>query len=341
MKGPIFIVGANRSGTTLLRLILNAHPHIAIPEEIVYFGSTIEGVPIEQWRAPEKAVPAFHYAGFVRRFVNNASQVLDGIDELSLVEKILSEVPVDLKRPYQTVLEQWAARHGKKRWGEKTPGNLFYADIIHQMFPHARFIHLVRDPRAGVSSMMNTPFFPKDIVFNAFSRHKFMTQGRAILEKYVPEEQRILMRYEDLVRDPEIVIRRLCDFLEEPFEPGMMTFYRESDRFMKEEAATTFNKAATKPISPDMLDKWKNKLQPSDIAQIQFICKQEMDEFGYSMEDVRLGMGDRNEIFLKWIYWKYQVWRNRHIRHFTVKSLMFARMQGRFGRMTKSVQTIE
>lgn len=67
MKSPIFIVGANRSGTTLLRLILNAHSRIAIPEEVVYFGSFMAGVPIEKWRSPGLSEEA--YSDFVHDFV--------------------------------------------------------------------------------------------------------------------------------------------------------------------------------------------------------------------------------------------------------------------------------
>ena len=181
--------------------------------------------------------------------------------------------------------------------------------------------------------MMNTTFFPKDIVFNALSRHKFMTEGRAILEKSVPELQRLTLRYEDLVLSPDSVVKDLCDFLQEPFEASMMAFYKDSSRFMKQAAATSFNKAATRPISMEMLNKWKKKLKESDVAQIEALCQEEMKEFDYDFEHNRLSMGKRSEIVLKKLYWKWQARRHRHIRHFTVKSLMFARFQNRMQRI--------
>ena len=79
MKRPIFIVGANRSGTTLLRLILNAHPKIAIPEEVVYVGSLMAGVPIEKWRKPGLSDDAFR--DFVHDFVHKKCESLHGIDQ--------------------------------------------------------------------------------------------------------------------------------------------------------------------------------------------------------------------------------------------------------------------
>lgn len=327
MKAPIFVVGANRSGTTLLRLILNAHPNLAIPEEVVYFGSIMAGVPIEQWRTPSISDEVF--TQFVTKFIDTKCGALDGIDHAQLKAQILAKGSKDFRYPYQMVLEAWAQHHGKIRWGEKTPGNLFYVDVLLEMFPDARFIHMVRDPRAGVSSMMGTSFFPRDIVFNAMSRHKFMTEGRALLEKSIPAAQRMTLRYEDLVTEPESTVKTLCAFLEEDFVPEMMAFYKDSSRYMKAEASSSFNKAATRPISADMLDKWKQRLPSDAIAKIEAVCKKEMKEFGYDADGARLSMKARMELLAKRAYWKWQVWRNRHVRHFTVKSPMFARARHR------------
>ncbi len=327
MESPIFIVGANRSGTTLLRLILNAHPHIAIPEEIIYFGSFMAGVPIGQWRNP--GLSADRYKHFITDFVDNKCSVLDGIDHGALKAEILADDAQNFCLPYKTMLEAWASQHGKKRWGEKTPGNLFYADILLDMFPDARFIHLVRDPRAGVSSMMKTTFFPDDITFNAMSRRKFMQQGRAILEEAVPEPQRMLLRYEDIVTKPDETVRAICSFIGESFEPAMLSFYKDASRYMKAEAASSFNKAATRPISADMLDKWKKNLSAEDVAMIESVCKKEMAEFGYDFSGQGLSVSQRIELLLKEWYWNMQERKHKEIRHFTVKSKMFARFMNR------------
>ncbi|MEM8489111.1 MAG: sulfotransferase [Bacteroidota bacterium] len=329
MESPIFIVGANRSGTTLLRLILNAHPHVAIPEEIIYFGSFMAGVPIEQWRAPGLSHDA--YTRFVTDFVDNKCSVLEGIDRTALKTTILAADQQNFCLPYKMVLEHWASGQAKKRWGEKTPGNLFYADILLAMFPDARFIHLVRDPRAGVSSMMKTTFFPDDITFNAMSRRKFMQKGRAILEDAVPASQRMLLRYEDIVTAPEATVRSICTFIGEAFEPAMLSFYKDASRYMKAEAASSFNKAATRPISADMLDKWKKNLADHDVAMIETICKKEMQEFGYDFSGNGLSVAQRVELFAKEWYWQMQERKHHKVRHFTVKSKIFARF---FNRMT-------
>ena len=316
-----------------MRLILNAHPHIAIPEEIIYFGSFMAGKPIEQWETPGLSSGA--YAAFVTDFVENKCSILDGIDHQEIKQQILASDKRDFCYPYKTMLEAWAGQHGKKRWGEKTPGNLFYADILLKMFPDARFIHMIRDPRAGVSSMMKTTFFPQDIAFNAMSRRKFMRSGRQILETSVPAAQRLLLRYEDIVTRPDTTVRAICNFIGERFEPAMLSFYKDSSKYMKAEASSSFNKAATKPISAEMLDKWKKNLAMKDVAMVEAICRREMVEFGYDFSGAKLSMQQKIELLLKNAYWNLQEKRNRKIRHFTVKSRMFARFKNRLKNANK------
>lgn len=348
MKAPIFIVGANRSGTTLIRLILNAHSRIAIPEELAYFNSYVaaipmehwktRGIPIEQWQSPELSPE--EYARFVTRFLEKNCKPLKELDITQLRRELLDKEPADLRLPYRWVLESWARYHGKPRWGEKTPGNLFYSDIILEMFPDARFIHVVRDPRAGVCSMLEATFFPDDVVFNALDRHKHMTVGRAILEKHVPSTQRMTVRYEDLVTAPDATIRAICSFLEEAFEPSMLRYYEDSKRYMKQEAASTFNAAAVKPISTAMIDKWRHKLTTDEVAIIEKICAGEMDEFGYAFTHYPLHFGDRMLMLLKTAVWDVQGWRHRRIRHYCYRDRMFGRTRTRLERLNANLRAI-
>jgi hypothetical protein len=331
MSAPIFIVGANRSGTTLLRLILNAHSRIAIPDELIYFDSYLAGVPIEQWRHPDLDAEA--YAAFVDHFLTETCIPLDGLDFTALRARILSDGPHDFRRPYQCALEAWAQHHGKTRWGEKTPGNLFFADIIHDMFPDAQFIYMVRDPRAGVASMQNVSFFPQDVVFNALSRRKHATDGRALLLRHVPDEQRMTLRYEDLVRDPEHTVRTVCNYLDEPFEPGMLHFHREADRYMNDEAASAYNASATRPISDEHIDRWRDRLDADEIALVETVCREEIRAFDYPVTDEALPWSRRLELAIKKAYWAWQTWRHRDNRLYMVKSPMFARSRSRLRRV--------
>lgn len=335
MKRPIFIVGANRSGTTLLRLLLNAHSKIAIPDEINYFyGFDPAEVSFENWEAPP--FTSDEYARFVDRFLKDNRSTVPGLD-LDDVRKEILDGPMNLRRPYRVLLERWAEQHGKSRWGEKTPGNIYHANILIDMFPDAHFIHLVRDPRAGVESMRRVSFFSDDIVFNALNRHKIMTHGRSWLKQNVPADQHIEMRYEDLVTAPEKTLKDVCDFLKITYEPGMLNFHVDAERYMIEEAASSFNQAATQPISEERIDKWQNRLNDDEIATIELVCQEEMEEFGYTPLQKRISWGHLLTLTIKRLYWWTQWWRNRDDRHFAVLSPMFARTRERLRRATAMV----
>lgn len=329
MQRPIFIVGSNRSGTTLLRLMLNAHSRIGIPEEIVYLDSRVAGVPVEQWRHPGLSEAA--YRAFVDDFLLAQRDVLDGVD-FSAVRAAALNGEKDLRRPYEALLRHWARSHGKERWGEKTPGNLYYADVLLDMFPEARFLHLVRDPRAGVSSMQRVDFFTDDVVFNAMTRKKDLVEGATRLERDVPASRRMTLRYEDLVRAPEASLRTVCAFIAEDFEPGMLRYFEEADRYMKTEASSRFNAKATRPVSADQVSAWKQRMSRREVAIVEHVCGDQLKRFGYEPTGEALSGRDRAEIALKAVYWNLQCWRNRDIRHYYVNYPIFARLRARLRR---------
>lgn len=326
MTAPIFIIGANRSGTTLLRLMLNAHSRIAIPEETIYFKSSIAGVSIDNWRAPGLSTAAYHT--LVTSTLDANPTMLAHLNRSGLEAELCQDAPHDLRRPFALLLQRWAEAQGKARWGEKTPGNLFFVDVLLEMFPGAQFIHVVRDPRAGVASMQQVDFFPNSIPFNAMNRRKHDRVAER-MRHHVPSTQWRTVLYEDLVADPESVLSALCSYLGETFEPAMLAFHRTSSQYMKSEAATSFNAAATQPVTDTMTEKWKAQLSPQDVAVIETVCTTELHRYGYVPTGARPSLTARLGLLAHEAYWWLQEWRNRHDREFTVKSPMFARSRGR------------
>lgn len=329
MDSPIFIVGANRSGTTLLRLILNAHSRITIPEELNYFYSEMAGWPVEEWQSHTIDV------GFIDYLLDKSCGPLQelGLDVDRLRRELHANAPLSLRTPYVAILEAWAALQGKPRWGEKTPANLFFADVLIEMFPDALFLHLVRDPRDGVASMQKVDFFSNDAVFNALARRQAMTKGVDILEKNVPPEQRLTLRYEDLVTDPEPAIRAVCDFIGEAYEPGMHHFHETSQRYMKERAATEFNVKATRPITDETVESWRKRLSMKQVAIVESICRDQIKQFGYPKSDATISWRQMVEVEVKRLYWILKCWQNRRNRNYIVRAPMFARTLERMRRL--------
>ena len=151
MGAPFFIVGASRSGTTMLRLLLNAHRNIGVPKELAYFERCARFTNVEEWQS--LGFSADDYETFVRGFLQKKKVALEGVDIGRLEKAIIEAGPPSLERPFRMTMDAWAKKEGKTTWGEKTPKNLFYADIIQEMFPDTKFIYIIRDPRAVVYSM--------------------------------------------------------------------------------------------------------------------------------------------------------------------------------------------
>lgn len=336
MDAPIFIVGANRSGTTLLRLMLNAHPHIAIPDEVNYFESAFQGIPVTDWAAP--GLTDDEYAAFVTERIE-AMLAHSGMDlDRASLQAAMRAGPATFRTPYAVLLHHWAEKHGATRWGEKTPGNLFFVDVLREMFPSARFIHMVRDPRAGVASMQRVSFFPDDVALNALIRRTFADDARTRLPSVVPASHRRAVRYEDLVTDPEATLRSLCAFLETSYHPAMLHFHQAAEQHMSDDAATAFNATATRPVQTGRVRAWETRLSRHEVAMVETICQTEMEAFGYAPTNARLSATAWAEVQMKTLYWHLQTWRNRDVRGHLVRYPMCARFRDRLSAVGRRVR---
>jgi len=145
----------------------------------------------------------------------------------------------------------YAARHGKTRWGEKTPTHALMMPQIARLFPDARFVHIIRDGRDVVVSLRGLSIDPGSVEATAAMWRDHILRARA----QAPSLQHYReVRYDALVSDPERVLRELCAYLELSFEAGML---RAHERTAERDAElTALRERAGRPLTPDELDKW-------------------------------------------------------------------------------------
>lgn len=188
---PIFIVGCPRSGTTMLRLILDAHPNISCGPEtgfLTEWGKSIDS----HWS---------HLAlyGFERTYWDQKS--------------------ADFFATFQT---EYATKRGKQRWAEKTPQYTPHLEYILRLFPDSQIIHIIRDGRDVMVSHLQRWGYRAAL--------RGMKQWRQYIEitravgKQLPAEQYYELRYESLVQAPEQTLRKLMGYLQEPWEDGLLRF---------------------------------------------------------------------------------------------------------------------
>lgn len=328
MSTPFFIVGASRSGTTMLRLLLNAHSRIGVPKELAYFTLAMQKGALNAWRQGRLSADA--HRAFLHAFLAKKHHIYTRVDTARLEEDLIQDHPTDLRGSLDGVMAEWVREQGKARWGEKTPKNLFYVDHIHHMYPEARFIHIVRDPRAVVYSMNRFARFLNDSVLNAFNWYLSVKDGYGLLRASVPEALVMTIRYEDLVANVEETVRRLCEFIGEPFEPAMLDFYRESQTNIHPASAELGGvNTLTQPVSTTSVDKWREGLAEREIAVVEAVCGDLMPGLGYDLTGARLGAGDHLALQAKLAYCQVQRWRHRRMRAYQIASMPFERSKSR------------
>ncbi len=212
-KGPIYIGGPDRSGKTMLAAILGSHSQIAIP--IVgsnlwsYFygqyGDLRDDANLERCLA---GLARYKHARFI------------GLD-LGRLRTEMQSGERTYARLFALVHEHFAERQGKPRWGDQSGLIERYADRIFDGFPGVRMIHMLRDPRDRYEASLR--MWPKGRARagGAVARWRYSTAlGERNVRRH-PDGYR-LIRYEDLVRNPSAVIREVCGFIGEVYEPAML-----------------------------------------------------------------------------------------------------------------------
>ncbi len=316
---PIFVVGAPRSGTTMMRLILNAHRNIAIPPETSYF-------PEIYWRYAARNGAARNVALWpqaVDSFMRLCEARFRPTLELREVGDSLRLGAPDFGLLLALPHTRWAAAQGKGRWGEKTPLHIFYADAIVRLFPAARIVAMQRDPRAVVASLNRFVAAGNDTVLNARLWRDTWTQGRAILDSAVPAAQRLTVRYEDLVVNPEQVVREVCEFLGEDFDPAMLSFGETASGYIDVVRSAKIQQ----PIQASPAE-WRQQLSDHQVALVERVCGSPMRELGYTCEARALRSSELAEVAIKLAYVDYKQWRRREDRYHGVTYRPLGRVHG-------------
>jgi sulfotransferase family protein len=221
---PIFMIGHERSGTTLVMAMLGCHPRIAVPEVVWYY--------------PRFRPYLYSYGDLTRdeNFRTLAEEMIFGlktpfwdmrVNPRTIVDEILSTVKErSFAGIYCAMHEQFAREAGNKpRWGEKTPHNLFFIEEIKEDFPDAQFIFITRDGRDACTYYLQSAFGPTNIFCAAEHWKRCQNRVKPWRDKLAPE-QWLDVKYEELVRDPEKVLRGVCAFLGEEYDPAMLEFYK-------------------------------------------------------------------------------------------------------------------
>ena len=268
---PIFIVGCPRSGTTLLRRMLDRHPALAICgathfQRLVYsrrkaFGDISD--PSKRRR-------------LVSEYLASPPMKEIGLDTAALAEK-LSREATNYQALFTSILSYYADSQGKPRFGEKTALHAFFLETLCEWFPNAMILHIIRDPRAAVASLQHAPWASSSVVANA---RKWLTFTQAA-RRYRGWPGYLEVRYEAVVRDPVRELSTICSFLGEEYSASMIV--PDDDSSPGYESVTRWRTAVTSA----RVDVWKKELPAAQVAQIEWVLGREMESCGYERSAAR------------------------------------------------------
>ena len=252
---PFFIIGAGRSGTTLLRTMLMGHPEIIIPPESFAFRPAFKKFHILQnssWGKITNAIIKCYSSSkqFSMWDIELTNVELKGT-QLDNKDKSLANLIDLIYREYGRINKPKALR-----WGDKTPLNTFYLKWVNKTFPNAKFINLIRDGRDVVSSLKVAGL---SSITNSCLRWNQAIEMVREFEKTIEQERIITGRYEDLVSNTQFEIQNICQFLEMDFSDGMINHESVSLNMMDVQQYEHF-KNLLNPINKKSIGKWKDNL---------------------------------------------------------------------------------
>jgi hypothetical protein len=253
-SAPIFIGGMFKSGTTLLRAMLGEHSAIASGLETYWFNWN--------WTERDSA-----------KMQGKIAQLAGFYDLPSDEVVALAQSAPSTEAFLDALMNELASKLGKRRWAEKTPGNIAHVDRIWSFWPNAQVIHITRDPRDVFASLREARKW--DSVEEFAERWcNTIGAGTELINRINPDETAYLViRYEDLIDAPEATMRRVVSFLNEDWEPQVGTFSGRDGDFEKVRDAT--GKASTtlerlkEPLTNQRVGIWRNILADKDIADIK------------------------------------------------------------------------
>ena len=263
---PVLVLGVRRSGTTLLRVMLDRHSQLAVPDETYFLPQLAD----RHWRNLDPG-----------RFVDDVRRVVDWDISFDEVRATLHD-DMTVGQAIGTVYAVYAEERGKRRWGDKTPMYMQNLRLLERLFPDALFVHLIRDGRDAAVSFLG---MPEGIVTETWAHPRsaagFACEWRAqvkaaqVLGRRVGPQRYLEVRYEELVADVEAGLRRICELAQLEYEPGMAEYAGKVDV-----SAKPHQQRLRQPPTTGVRD-WRKQMPAADVAAFEHVAGDLLDELGY------------------------------------------------------------
>lgn len=271
---PTFLLSSERSGSNLLRSILNTHSEVSAPHpyETAY--------PMDALPSPASMRPGKR-ARFVRDVVVNKRYSFHPLTVPLDPDRVAARVergePTRLSIQ-RALYEETCDVEDTSLWSSKYPGLWRFLEEAFDYYDDLRIVYLVRDPRDVVLSFKNSNIELYHPYFSAHRWREEQERGHALLAER-PDRVH-LVRYEDLLQEPEEEVAAVCEFLDVGFEEAMLYFYETEDAVAASESSELLENLQV-PIQRDNFGKYRDALPDDEVLLTESIVRDEMERFGY------------------------------------------------------------
>ncbi|MFC1862389.1 sulfotransferase [Thermodesulfobacteriota bacterium] len=264
-QSPLFIVGCGRSGTTLLRTMMNHHRDIAIPLESLFIVDYLRaGTRCDLSTIKDLIVQEYELREWGIAFTRN------DLDHLSSIKEI-----------FDYLHKRYAKIQGKTRWGQKTPRFVRHGSLLLKYYPHALFIHVIRDPRAVASSFLRSRAHRSNVLF-ASKRWLMDVRAGLDLKRKFPDNV-LEIRYEELVSNTKSILQTICDFIGVSFDKNMLQYHEKGYSEYSRYYYSLHRKLDHAPDT-NRINAWRSSLSHQQLRLIEQICSSLMQRLKYKPE---------------------------------------------------------
>jgi hypothetical protein len=266
-----FFVGVARSGTTLLRVMVDSHPAITIPPESWFVTELAAG------RRRYEARHGFDVERFATDLIAHEWFARWSIAEDDVRAALRDAAPDDYSSAIRLVFSHWATRQGKQRYGDKTPGYVTELALVAALFPEARIVHLVRDGRDVALSYSDE--FGVTVV-DAIRLWRARVRDAREVGSALGAGRYREIRYEDLVAEPESTLRAICCFIDLPFSDRMLHHSEHAEQLLADMPDRYRHRHVETPLTVGLRD-WRSQMPAHVAGACSVVAGDALDELGY------------------------------------------------------------
>ena len=249
---PFFVLGAARSGTTMLRLMLNRHSRLAIPFESQFLRQILKELPLDR---PLDFREAERMAELVTGEKNFTTWHLD---PAHVRQELIRRAPAPLAMLVDALFRMEISPTGKPRWGDKTPHYYLCWRQLMRLFSGSKLIHIIRDGRDVNLSLERVGWHGPTAADRARYWHERVEMAHAAARE-LGRGRNMIIRYEDLVLDSRATLDAICDFLGESFEPRMLEFFEDAATHLSDIDGDVHTKLH-RPPRPEDVGRWRREM---------------------------------------------------------------------------------